>query len=121
MKAIVPVPRFDYDFVVIAKDQPQYRQIPALIQAKPLNAPPEYVHTFETITSWRPTVWERLVILFTGRIGIVFLTFGHPFTPMRIYAGAEERWERFSQTGEYARNEDGSHIKYDYPEPPEGK
>ena len=78
--------------IVIAKDQPQYIPLPAII-AKP------YV-----FTRWKLSWRERLRILFSGNLWLTVLTFGNPLQPIRpdtespyrqatqAYLGEEVTW-----------------------------
>jgi hypothetical protein len=78
--------------VVIAKDQPQYIPLPAVV-ADP------YV-----FTRWRLSWRERLRILFSGDLWLILMTFGKPLQPVRLetqspylqatqaYLGEEVTW-----------------------------
>ena len=57
---------------VIAKKQPQYIPLPAII-AEP------YV-----FTRWRLSWRERLRILFSGNLWLILMTFGKPLQPVRL-------------------------------------
>ena len=52
-----------------AKDQPQYRELPA------------YTDEQETISCWRLTLVERLIVLFTGRLWLRQMNFSGPLQP----------------------------------------
>jgi hypothetical protein len=67
-----PVP-FKGHNAVLAKDQPQYRPLPVCIE-----------HTTEgsVVSCWKLSFFERLKVLFTGRLFFRQLTFGHYFQPI---------------------------------------
>lgn len=54
---------------VLAKDQPQYLPLPVFRDDE------------QVISCWRPSLWERLVLLFTGKLWLRQLTFGYPLQP----------------------------------------
>lgn len=56
--------------VVFAKDQPQYQPLPAYRSREG-----------QVISCWRLTLWERLCLLFSGRLWLRQLTFGDPLQP----------------------------------------
>lgn len=58
--------------VVFAKDQPQYRPLPAHVN-KGGNG--------EVISCWKLSLWERIRLLFTGKIWQSQCMFGKPLTP----------------------------------------
>ena len=59
---------------VLAKDQPQYHMLPIHREKNDLSG---------TVTScWRLTFWERVKVLFTGRVWLLQLTFGEQFQPI---------------------------------------
>ena len=70
------VVEFEEQTTVYAKNQPQYRQLPA------------HVHTHDVqgrITCrWRMTWRERLTVLFTGTIWHQILTFHGPLQPQLL-------------------------------------
>lgn len=55
--------------VDVAKDQDEYLTLPA------------YVNKEETISCWQLTWWERVVVLFTGRLWFRQMNFGSPLQP----------------------------------------
>jgi hypothetical protein len=61
--------------VVLAKDQPQYQQLPVMISNSP-----EAIMTARFHLTWR----ERLQVLFGGNVWLQQLTFGSPFRPTKI-------------------------------------
>jgi len=67
---------FPEQTVVIAKDQPQYRPLPAYRQS----ADPEGL----VICCWHLTWRERFRLLFTGRIWHHILTFNEPLQPQLL-------------------------------------
>lgn len=73
MKAI----KFPQCNVTFAKDQPQYRQLPAYITG---------VETGEgrAVFCWKLSWWERLRLLFTGRLWHHVLTFNKPLQPQLL-------------------------------------
>lgn len=54
---------------VLAKDQPEYLPLPVL-----------QIDNY-TISRWKLTFWERLVILFTGNLYLQQMNFGQPLQP----------------------------------------
>lgn len=54
---------------VYAKDQPEYRAIDVLDDGK-------YV-----VSCWELSLWEKIKVLFTGKIWLSLLMFGNPLTP----------------------------------------
>lgn len=58
--------------IVFAKDQPEYRQLPAI-----------RLDDGTVITRWRLTWRERLRVLWTGSIWLDILTFNRPLQPLR--------------------------------------
>ena len=61
---------FPQQNIVFAKDQPQYRQLPAYRS-----------RVGEVTTCWKLTWWDRIYLLFTGRMWLRQLTFNHPLQP----------------------------------------
>lgn len=60
---------------VFAKDQPQYRPLPAYVHIAGMG---------EVVSCWRLTFWERLKLLFTGRVWLSLAMFGKPLTPSLV-------------------------------------
>ncbi len=58
-----------------AKDQPEYLPLPAL----KVNDKQGTV-----ISCWKMGLWERLVVLFTGRVWLDVYTFDKPLQPQRM-------------------------------------
>ena len=58
-----------YRLVIFAKDQPQYRPLPAL-RAMASDG--------RVVTRWRPTLGERIQVLVGADVWLQQLTFGHP-------------------------------------------
>jgi hypothetical protein len=56
----------------IGEGQPEYQVLPAV----------PGLHNGEIITCWRPAFWERVKLLFTGRVWLHQLTFGQPLQPV---------------------------------------
>jgi hypothetical protein len=65
---------FPQQTMVWAKDQPPYRPLPA------------YTDDNETVTCWRMTWWERLLILCSGTLWLRQLNFGAPLQPQHPQA-----------------------------------
>ena len=59
--------------VIYAKDQPEYRPLPAL-----------KMDDGEVVTCWKLSIIERLIMLFTGRIWLNMLTFNMPPQPILV-------------------------------------
>lgn len=64
---------FPEQTLVIAKDQPQYRPLPAKIIDNPEG---------DVITCWQMSWLDRLTILFTGRLWCSIWTFQGPLQPL---------------------------------------
>ena len=58
---------------VIAKDQPQYLPLPALV-----------TEDRQVISCWGLTWRERLQVLFTGRVWLTISTYNSPLQPQRM-------------------------------------
>lgn len=71
--------RFEGVNVTFAKDQPQYRQLPA----RAVPGDPEG----RVVFCWRLTWRERAALLLRGRLWHEVLTFGRPLQPQRLGAG----------------------------------
>jgi hypothetical protein len=61
------------EYVVYAKGQTQYMQLPARRTADG-----------EVVSRWKPNLWARLRVLFGGDFYITMLTFNLPLTPIRV-------------------------------------
>lgn len=59
--------------VVFAKDQPEYKPLPAFREPNS-----EYG---EVVSCWKLSFTERLRILFTGKMWVSLMTFNKPLTP----------------------------------------
>ena len=70
MKAV----KFKEHNIVIAKDQPEYTPLPAMIDSRYKQVP--------VLSCWKMSFRERLVALFTGRVWLSLLTFGKPLQPI---------------------------------------
>ena len=57
--------------IVLAKDQPEYQQLPVFLSAD----------GEEMISCWRLSLKERVILLITGRIWIRQLVFGQRLQP----------------------------------------
>lgn len=66
---------FPEQTLVIAKDQPQYHPMPAhLVRNKEVTI----------ICCWKLTLWERIIILFTGKMWHNMMTFGNKLQPQLL-------------------------------------
>lgn len=75
-------PTGDWQLVVFAEHQPEYL---------PLSAWKLIGDSYgEVITCWRPSLRERLAILFRGRIFLSLLTFNKPLSPIRFAVDVTE-------------------------------
>jgi hypothetical protein len=72
MTPTVPEPREKATFVEFAKNQPEYRPLPA-------NVLLPYVET-----KWKLSWRERLRILLSGNLYLTVMTFGQPLQPIRM-------------------------------------
>ena len=77
MKAV----NFKHQNVVYAKDQPEYLPLPAL------KIESEYG---EVISCWRLSFWERIKVLFTGKIWLSLMSFNQPLTPSMMSVNRKE-------------------------------
>lgn len=79
MEPVSPVlPRQNSPETILAKDQPQYLPLPV--------AHVKYNDgTRSMISCWRLSIWERLVILFRGKVWWEQLTFGQPLQPQKMF------------------------------------
>lgn len=74
MRPISPViPGFEQHEIVIAKDQDEYENLPALM-----------VGDGQVITRWRLTWRERLTVLFNGDLYLWVWTYGKPLQPVYL-------------------------------------
>jgi len=64
--------RFPETNVTFAENQPQYQPLPARRL---------YDQNGTIISCWRLGFWERVQVLFTGRVWLSLLMFGRPLTP----------------------------------------
>lgn len=68
MKAI----KFKHCNITYAENQPQYNPLPGLkLDTK----------EGEFIACYKMNFWERLKVLFTGKVWVSFMTFNNPLTP----------------------------------------
>ena len=56
-----------------AENQPEYKSLPAL-----------KMEDGEIVTCWKPSIKERLKILFSGKIWLSVLTFNKPLQPLKM-------------------------------------
>lgn len=61
-----------------AKDQPQYHQLPAHYESNKVEG--------VVSTCWKLSFWERIRVLFTGRVWVQTMTFRNPLQPLRLAA-----------------------------------
>ncbi|UZS00244.1 hypothetical protein [Chondrinema litorale] len=59
--------------IVFAKDQKEYLPLPAYIE----KSTEGYV-----VSCWKLSFWERVKLLFTGRLWVNVMSFNHPLQPM---------------------------------------
>lgn len=57
---------------LFAENQPEYTPLPALVLDTPSG---------DVISCWQLTFWERLQILYTGKLWVSLMMFGEPLTP----------------------------------------
>jgi hypothetical protein len=82
MKPVPPAEAYGGSPVVFAKDQPEYRQLPARTDAECV------------ITTWQLTAVERVAILAGAPVVLQVMTFGGPLQPVSIYVeGCEAEME----------------------------
>lgn len=73
MDPVTPIiPGMNLPVLVIAKDQPEYRPLPAFVDGS------------SVLTRWKLSLRERLRVLWRGDIYLTVLTFGRPLQPVRI-------------------------------------
>lgn len=63
-------------FINLAENQPQYATLPAILD--------ETSDEAVMLTCWRLSVWQRLALLFTGKIWLWTFTFGEDFQPVAL-------------------------------------
>ena len=68
--------RFPEANVVFGEGQPEYQPLPAVVG----------LFNGEVITCWRPSLWERVKLLWTGRVWVHQLTFGGRLQPLIVSA-----------------------------------
>ena len=59
--------------VTFAENQPEYRPLPALKSEDGV-----------VVSCWRLSFWEKMKVLFTGKIWVGLLTFNNPLQPQLI-------------------------------------
>lgn len=74
--------KFKQQNITFAKDQPQYQPLPAF---KHPNDPEG-----EVVSCWKMSIWERIRVLFTGRIWVSLLSFNDPLTPSYLTTKKKE-------------------------------
>jgi len=65
--------KFKEQNMVYAEDQPEYLPLPVF-----------KTQEGEVVSCWRLSFWERLIVLFAGRVWLSNLTFNHPLQPQFI-------------------------------------
>jgi hypothetical protein len=73
--------------VTYAKNQPEYRPLPALV-----------MDDGEIITCWGLSFKDRLKILFTGKIWLNVLTFNKPLQPLLMSVDKPEHAVKVAET-----------------------
>jgi len=71
--------------IIIAKDQPQYKPLPAI-----------YLNSDEILTRWKIPFWQRVWLVMAGSIYLDYLTFGRPIQPMKVLISPKLDWQRFT-------------------------
>ena len=66
---------FDEVNIVFAKNQPQYLPAPAY---------KFFIGDGEVVMCWKMNFWEKIKCLFTGKIWVSLVMFGHPLTPSKL-------------------------------------
>lgn len=74
--------------VTFAKDQPEYLPLPAYRSSDG-----------EVICCWKASLWERIKMLFTGRIWIGILTFNQKLQPILVSADKLIEYQQEQQEG----------------------
>lgn len=96
MKPVSPVmPGMDVNEVVIAKDQPEYIPLPAVVLAK--------AHGTPVMTRWRLTDEERELIKFGHDVVLTQMTFGGPLQPVHLQVVHQEDVPNVDHLGEPTR------------------
>lgn len=80
---------FKHQTSVYAKTQPQYQNLPSL----KLNTPEG-----EVIASWRLSFWERVRVLFLGRIWVSIYTFNERLAPSKVSTQRKDLYSLDSDT-----------------------
>lgn len=72
---IMDVVKFKECNITYAENQPEYLPLPAL-----------KMDDGEIVTCWKPSIKEKLKIVFKGKIWLNVLTFNKPLQPLRMSA-----------------------------------
>lgn len=64
---------FEETNIVFAENQPEYQRLPACRDVEGT-----------VLTCWRLSFWERIKLIFTGRIWCMQLTFNRPLQPQLL-------------------------------------
>jgi len=81
-----PIP-FNEQTLVLAKDQPEYKELPVNISKSPKG---------EVVSCWKLSLAERIILLFTGRVWLQMLMFRdqngklNPVTPSYLTVNKTE-------------------------------
>jgi hypothetical protein len=72
-----------FKYLVYAKEQPPYRPLPS-----------QKNDVGDCIFQWKMSWWERLRVLFCGKVYINVLTFNKPLQPQRVSVNSKQvlRW-----------------------------
>lgn len=79
------VKEFKEQNVVFAKDQAEYKRLPALLLEGEAG---------QVVSCWGLSFTERLRVLFTGRIWVSLLSFNKPLTPQLISTKKSDHFKK---------------------------
>ena len=90
-------PRLAGTHIVFAKDQPQYRPLPAVLVDNPrYEAANRDGKMFNTVVcAFAPSQAQRERLAAGEAIYLAILTYGNPLQPVNLFVGAEETAEAF--------------------------
>lgn len=63
--------KFKESNIIFGENQPQYQPLPAFLDEEGT-----------VVTVWKLSLWERIRVLFTGRLYMITMTFKSPVQPM---------------------------------------
>lgn len=78
MKPVSPVlkhPAFQMPETLVAKDQPEYDPMPAMVSRGQYGM---------VTTRWKPSLIERLILIFGGSVYVQMMRFGKGVTPIKV-------------------------------------